>query len=145
MLENFRSFVRSLNRPGVSAEVGPLKSIWRILEKTGATDKCLEVMDVVRAMVTCDSCELMAEIINAIFEHDDVCIVCLWTNIDNPDRTPGSWFDVKLICYLKDDDNEHRFELQMVHKKMLLAREDLGGHDTYAETRALTMFLRKCG
>ena len=145
IFEDFQSFVQSLNRTGVSAKEGPLKSIWRVLEKTGATDKCLEVMDVVRAMVTCDSCELMVDIINAIFEHDDVCVVCLWTNIDNPKRALGSWFDVKLICYLKDDGSEHKFELQIVHKKMLMAREDLGGHDAYAKTRALAMFLKKAG
>ena len=145
MFDDFKSFVQSLNRPGVSAVEGPLKSIWRILEKTGASLDCQQVMDVVRGMVTCDSCELMVDIINAIFEHDDVCVVCLWTNIDNPKRALGSWFDVKLICYLKDDGSEHKFELQIVHKKMLMAREDLGGHDAYAKTRALAMFLKKAG
>ena len=145
MFDDFQGFVRSLNREGVTAKEGPLKSIWRILEKTGASLDCQQIMDVVRAMVTCDSCELMAYTIDAIFENDDVCVVCVWTNIDNPKRALGSWFDVKLIGYLKDDDNEHRFELQIVHKKMLLAREDLGGHDAYAETRALAMFLKKFG
>ena len=143
VLGAFKSFVQSLNRTGVSAKEGPLKSIWRILEKTGASLNCLQIMDVVRAMVTCDSCELMAGIIDDIFEHGDVRVVCLWTNIDNPKRAPGSWFDVKLICYLEVDDNEHKCEVQIVHKKMLMAREDLGGHDKYAETRALRMFLNK--
>ena len=145
MFDDFKSFVQSLNRPGVSAVEGPLKSIWRILEKTGASLNCLQIMDVVRAMVTCDSCELMAGIIDDIFEHGDVRVVCLWTNIDNPKRAPGSWFDVKLIIYLKDDGNEHKVELQVVHKKMVTARKELGGYDKYAETRALRMFLKKFG
>ena len=141
----FQTAFNGLNRKGVQVSPGPLKKIWRILEKTGASDNCAEVMDVVRALIVCEKCELMVAAINAIFDMGDVRVVCLWTNIDNPNRKSGSWFDVKLICSFEDDDNEHKFELQIAHKKMIIAREGLGGHDFYAETRALSAFLRNHG
>ena len=68
-----------------------------------------------------------------------------WTVVRMKNRmrkpTGGGWADV-LLNLTKNDDN-HKFicELQLVHKKMLVTREELGGHDAYDDFRTAGEFL----
>ena len=55
--------------------------------------------------------------------------------------TGGGWADVLLNLKANDDANHFICELQLVHKKMLVTREELGGHDAYNEFRTASEFL----
>merc|ERR1712232_74018 len=53
-------------------------------------------------------------------------------------KETGDWVDVKVIGYFKNDGNQHLFEIQVVHKKMWVAREKMGGHEAFAKYRSFS-------
>ena len=59
--------------------------------------------------------------------------------------TSMNWMDLMVNVTLVDDANEHVCEIQIVHAKMLVARENLGGHGPYAQLRAATEILEVLG
>ena len=99
------------------------------------------LLDLVRGMLVFQTMEGVAAALEALENSKELG----WTvvRIKNRMRKPtgGGWADV-LLNLTKNDDN-HKFicELQLVHKKMLVTREELGGHDAYDDFRTAGEFL----
>ena len=93
-----------------------------------------KICDMVRCLFVCDSCGVMASVLDAVRGLSEIKIVRAKDRVNNPDTTLG-WRDVMINFHLRSDPNKHVCELQIAHKKMLAARENLGGHDEYEDTR----------
>jgi tetratricopeptide (TPR) repeat protein len=131
----------------IDIKVAPLKSLERAFEKTAmkkADDNRFDsdrLLDLVRGMLVFQTMEGVAAALEALENSKELG----WTvvRIKNRMRKPtgGGWADV-LLNLTKNDDN-HKFicELQLVHKKMLVTREELGGHDAYDDFRTAGEFL----
>ena len=125
---------------GVEAKVAPLKHLYRIVEKkefsTHYPGRADGVCDIVRALFKCTTKAAMAKVYEALLTHPDLVVVRgkdRWTK-----PTPGGWADHMLNFRLKSDRNRHIVEVQIVHHKLMIAREGLDGHAAYAQGRAAT-------
>ena len=129
----------------LTIKVAPLKSLARAFEKTAMTKENRfdsdRLLDLVRGMLVFQTMEGVAAALEALGNSKDRG----WTVVRMKNRmrkpTGGGWADV-LLNLTKNDDNQHFIcELQLVHKKMLVTREELGGHDAYDEFRTAAEFL----
>ena len=50
-------------------------------------------------------------------------------------QTSGGWADCLLNIVRSDDPHQHVCEVQLVHRKMLTLRKELGGHEAYNSYR----------
>jgi len=129
----------------LDTKVAPLKSLARAFEKTAMTKENRfdsdRLLDLVRGMLVFQTMEGVAAALEALGNSKDRG----WTVVRMKNRmrkpTGGGWADV-LLNLTKNDDNQHFIcELQLVHKKMLVTREDLRGHDAYDDFRTAAEFL----
>ena len=129
----------------LTIKVAPLKSLARAFEKTAMTKENRfdsdRLLDLVRGMLVFQTMEGVASALEVLGNSKDRG----WTVVRMKNRmrkpTGGGWADV-LLNLTKNDDNQHFIcELQLVHKKMLVTREELGGHDAYDEFRTAAEFL----
>jgi hypothetical protein len=93
----------------------------------------------VRCMVECESCAAMQEMLELLLAHGDIEVMRVKDRLTHP--TPMAWADVMMNFRLRSDANQHVCEVQIVHKKLLLARSGLGGHGPYAKVRAASEIL----
>ena len=145
----FDDMVRRLGEDAkaLDVKVAPLKSLARAFEKTAmkkADDNRFDsdrLLDLVRGMLVFQTVEGVAAALELLADPKDRG----WTvvRIKNRMREPtgGGWADVLLNVKANDDANHFICELQLVHKKMLVTREELGGHDAYNEFRTASEFL----
>ena len=145
----FDAMVRRLGEDAkaLDVKVAPLKSLARAFEKTAmkkADDNRFDsdrLLDLVRGMLVFQTVEGVAAALELLADPKDRG----WTvvRIKNRMREPtgGGWADVLLNLKANDDANHFICELQLVHKKMLVTREELGGHDAYNEFRTASEFL----
>ena len=145
----FDDMVRRLGEDAkaLDVKVAPLKSLARAFEKTAmkkADDNRFDsdrLLDLVRGMLVFQTVEGVAAALELLADPKDRG----WTvvRIKNRMREPtgGGWADVLLNLKANDDANHFICELQLVHKKMLVTREELGGHDAYNEFRTASEFL----
>jgi len=146
---SFDDMVRRLGEDAkaLDVKVAPLKSLARAFEKTAmkkADDNRFDsdrLLDLVRGMLVFQTVEGVAAALELLADPKDRG----WTvvRIKNRMREPtgGGWADVLLNLKANDDANHFICELQLVHKKMLVTREELGGHDAYNEFRTASEFL----
>jgi hypothetical protein len=128
----------------VTLHDSPLKHLYRCMEKAcfkvGENRYHAEtVCDIVRCIVECANCTLMAEVLQAILVCEGVRVVRVKDRANNP--TSMNWMDIMLNITMADDVNDHICEIQIVHHKMLVQRTELDGHETYAQLRAATEIL----
>ncbi len=126
---------------GVEVEVAPLKKLYRLLEKifvqgTDVEAGCSGVLDVVRGMIRCSTNSVQAEVLKRFGKHPDFTVYKVgfyrYAKFDKK-----QWLDCKVIAAMAEDGNQFKTETQIVHRKMLAAREDMGGHDNYSNFRSL--------
>ena len=127
------------------ARVAPLKHLYRIVEKktfsTRYPGRADGVCDIVRALFECETKAAMAAVDEALATHEGLVVVRGEDRWRNP--TEGSWADFMVNFRLKADRNRHVAEVQIVHRKLMIAREGLDGHAAYAQGRAATETLEK--
>jgi hypothetical protein len=128
-------------KPAVVLQLSTPKHLYRCCEKMclkpGAQRfTAANVCDVVRCIVSCDDCSLMAEVLQALLTCPDVAIVRVKDRANH--MTSMNWMDVMVNLTLAGDRYQHVCEVQIVHAKMLLARSGLGGHVPYGKLRAAT-------
>ena len=145
----FDAMVRRLGEDAkaLDVKVAPLKSLARAFEKTAmkkADDNRFDsdrLLDLVRGMLVFQTVEGVAAALELLENSKELG----WTvvRIKNRMREPtgGGWADVLLNLKANDDANHFICELQLVHKKMLVTREELGGHDAYDDFRTAGEFL----
>jgi len=126
-------------------EETPLKATMRVLEKAllrpDAPGNVDRICDVVRDMLTVDSCAKLAALVRAICDSPDVVVVRIKDRFANP--SGGGWRDVMVNYYLASDEAKHVCELQLVHASLLTARKGLPGHAIYNIVRNATEFLER--
>jgi len=143
----FDDMVRRLgaDAKALDVKVAPLKSLARAFEKTAMKkenrfDSDL-LLDLVRGMLVFQTVEGIAAALELLANAKDRgwTVVRIKNRMKEP--TDGGWADVLLNLKANDDANHFICELQLVHKKMLVTREELGGHDAYNEFRTASEFL----
>jgi hypothetical protein len=143
----FLTFMRQLcaGKDGVTLhDAVKLKHFYRAMEKMclkvgERRYECDSVCDMVRCMVECDSCAAMQEVFELLLAHGGIEVMRVKDRLTHP--TPMAWADVMVNFRLRSDANQHVCEVQIVHKKLLLARSGLGGHGPYAKVRAASEIL----
>ena len=130
--------------PAVQIHKSPPKHLYRCMEKMCLKPgperfTCVNVCDVVRCIIQCDDCGLMAEVLQAL-------LTCPGAEVNRvKDRaghvTSMNWMDVMVNLTLDSDASAHVCEVQIVHTKMLVARSQLGGHGPYGKLRAANEIL----
>jgi len=143
----FQNIARQTNG---SISIGPLKHMFRALEKTvmkPADDNTLNradnVCDVVRGMIAYGNFGDMAKGIQTTMDHPNVEHVRTKCRYSKP--TSGGWMDLVINLRFKDDDNNHICEIQFVHEKLLMQRKGLGGHEAYNFFRSAMELLETHG
>jgi hypothetical protein len=120
----------------VEVQFGKLKKLPRLMEKMlSRSIGCAGIMDVVRAMIVCSSNATICKVLKQLAADENFIIERVKDGYST--YRPGQWIDVKLIVSLKLDHNQHKCEIQIVHKKMVTARKDMGGHTAYSKYRSL--------
>ena len=124
-----------------------LKSLSRILEKSlfGRDPGSVEsVCDVVRGMLTVTSMVTVTKVAFAFLENQKIVIVRIKDRfVEKP--SPGGWRDLMINFYFIADPNRHVCEVQVVHSRMLVARQGLPGHLIYDRVRNAQEILEKLG
>jgi hypothetical protein len=136
---------------GVQVSFGPLKRLYRVIEKMLRAGNDLEVaaiMDVVRGTITCDSNATIRKVLKKLGEDRSITICKVKEGYSKYEF--GNWVDVKVIFYLNPlygadgeriqenwTERQHKCELQIVHRLMSYARTNMGGHKTYSRYRGL--------
>ena len=115
-----------------------MKKLYRLIEKLVLKSDlgCAAIRDVVRGTILCGSNEEIAKVLESLAQDKETITI---TNVKDghADYTEGAWVDVKVIAYMKKNYNRHKFEIQIVHEKMMKMRETQGGHHTYSTFRSL--------
>ena len=79
----------------------------------------------------------MAQVIQlaAAFLNDSRSVVVRVKDRFVANPTSSGWRDLMINFFFVDDPNRHVCEVQVVHSKMLVARQGLPGHAIYGRTR----------
>ena len=126
------------NQSAIKLVLPKLKQVSRIVEKgtmnTSDPGSVDTVFDVVRGMATCSSMGSVAAVLKEVLQNSSITVVRAKDRfVASPSR--GGWRDCLLLFYHNEDPAKHICELQVVHKSMKTAREDLPGHAVYARIR----------
>jgi len=123
-----------------------LKRLSRVLEKIlfdfkgpGAADK---VCDVVRAMLKASTMNHVIALVFAFINCEEIVVVRVKDRFVTK-SSPGGWRDLMINFFFIDDPQQHVCEVQIVHKKMLVARQGLPGHAIYDRVRNASEILEK--
>jgi hypothetical protein len=120
----------------VDIDFGAMKKLPRLLQKLlSRSIQCAAIMDVVRGMIVCKSNITICKVLKLLARDKKFIIHRVKDGYSS--FQPGEWVDVKVIVSMTDDINEHKCELQIVHKKMVVARQSMGGHEAYSKYRSL--------
>ena len=130
-------------KTGATFTMGPLKHIFRALEKTAFRHdealrwKCDNVYDLVRGALQYDDMHGITAGGKGVCDHPDFVTGRMKDRFSNP--TSAKWRDCMINGHIKLKNNfdEHKLEIQIHHKKMVMIRESMGGHYIYAIFRAL--------
>jgi len=143
---------------GTMGKEGPLKKMYRMVEKSGlrtensgglGDDGSLvinwrfgKVCDIRRGFIECTNFDQLRGVLEALKQAEDdglIVIVRIKNRFTNP--SAGGWADCMVNFYMAADPAQHICELQCVHKDLMLARKNLGGHVIYGKGRAAAELL----
>jgi len=132
----------------VKLVLGDLKHLYRCIEKmcfkVGENRYHAEsVCDIVRCIIECDTCVLVREVLRALIDCPDIHVVRVKDRVNH--LTSMNWMDIMVNITIEGEASAHVCEIQVVHRKMLLARSGLGGHVTYSRLRAAAEILEVRG
>jgi hypothetical protein len=126
----------------VEANIAPIKALPRVIEKAVLRPHSGAAWDMIRSQIVCNNCQQIAAVLTRLEErhHKNVDIKVCQVN-DRFKNPAAGWADVSLyLSFPKLSDLV--CEVQVVHNNLLVAREELGAHDQYADTRFASELLR---
>ena len=108
----------------------------------GALD-CSKICDVVGCLVVCNDFRSMREVVEKLQDQTEPDVILCdikdrWTS-----SSGGGWRD--LICILSVGPQKVMCEVQIVHTKLLVARQGLDAHKAYAKYRSYFEMLQFAG
>ena len=118
-----------------------LKRTSRIVEKAFCQGTCSRIFDVVRCMIVVDSMSIAAEALSRLAESEVEIVRIKERFVREP--TSGGWRD----CMVNGrfEGSPHVWEVQIVHRELLMARRGLPGHAIYNCVRVAIELLEKMG
>lgn len=125
-----------------------LKDAIRLCEKIAFCGDATSVSDMVRAMIVVQSMAGVDAVLEMLLEleADGVIVIVRLKDRFCTSPSDGGWRDLMVNFFIVDDKTKHICELQVVHEKMLTAREGLSGHAIYDRVRtAVALLNKKCG
>jgi len=139
----FTSFMNSIMKSTAAMRgsgVGPLKNLYRSMEKCAFRPDgnnqwdadC--VLDVVRGALIFDNMASMLASFRKIQSHQGVVIHRCKDRFTTP--TAGGWRDCMVNISFVSDPNHFICELQLIHSKLMLARQGMAGHNDYNTYRS---------
>ena len=119
-----------------------LKRTSRIVEKAFCQGTCSRIFDVVRCMIVVDDMSVAAAALSCISDSAEVEIVRIKERFVR-EPTSGGWRD----CMINGrfEGSPHVWEVQIVHRELLVARRGLPGHAIYNRVRTAIELLEKMG
>jgi hypothetical protein len=120
-----------------------LKRTSRIVEKSFCQGTCSHVFDIVRCMIVVDDMSIAAEALSRLAADSEVEIVRIKERFVR-EPTSGGWRDC-MINGRFTGGSPHVWEVQIVHRELLVARRGLPGHAIYNVVRVATELLEKMG
>ena len=128
--------------PEAEVSVAPLKKMPRTIQKSmlradaARRGKVDDILDVVRGMVICGTMSELGAALAFFSEGEHGWnIVRVKNRFEADAQTSGGWADCLLNVVRADDPLQHVCEVQLVHRKMLTLRKELGGHEAYNSYR----------
>ena len=112
------------------------KMCWKVGKQRYQADT---VFDIVRCIIECSDCALMAEVVQALLASNSIVVRRVKDRATKATR--AGWMDVMINVTLASDVESHVCEVQVVHSKMMVVRAALGGHTSYAKLRAASEML----
>jgi hypothetical protein len=118
-----------------------LKRTSRIVEKSFCQGTCSRIFDVVRCMIVVDGMNIAADALSRLAESEVEIVRIKERFIREP--TSGGWRD----CMVNGrfEGSPHVWEVQIVHRELLVARRGLPGHAIYNCVRVASELLEKMG
>ena len=120
-----------------------LKNTSRIVEKAFCQGTCSRIFDVVRCMIVVEDMSIAAAALSRLAADSEVEIVRIKERFIR-EPTSGGWRDC-MINGRFSDGPPHVWEVQIVHRELLVARRGLPGHAIYNCVRVATELLEKMG
>merc|ERR1712060_490474 len=96
--------------------------------------------DVVRAQLVCDSIGQLLSALSGLAALPRLQVVAVNNRFSRPSN---GWADISV--YLVHEDSSCRgvvAEVQLVHRKLMLVREEMGAHDIYDHSRFAAELLK---
>ena len=93
-------------------------------------------------MSVCKDLSAMATLLDLIRESNDIKVLRFKDRMQNPS---GGWRDAMINFRMTADPNNHVCELQLVHKQLMLVRQEMGGHHEYNVFRGALELLEANG
>ncbi len=119
-----------------------LKRTSRIVEKAFCQGTCSRIFDVVRCMIVVDDMSIAAEALSRLAESEVEIVRIKERFIREP--TSGGWRDCMINGRFQGSE-PHVWEVQIVHRELLVARRGLPGHAIYNRVRVAREILEKMG
>mmetsp|Transcript_33978 Transcript_33978/g.88616 ORF Transcript_33978/g.88616 Transcript_33978/m.88616 type:complete len:1558 (-) Transcript_33978:187-4860(-) len=126
--------------PEVMVGKAHLKGLYRLLEKTSlsTTPGAIQrVKDLARDSLICADMGQAGKCVEAVLafqQAGELRVVGIKDRFETP--TSGGWSDLLLNLVFLDDPTLHIFEIQVMHKDLLLVRSQMGAHKQYAGFRS---------
>ena len=101
--------------------------------------RCDKIFDIVRCAVLCESMAQSVATLRAIHatppdaENPPFTIDAINDTWSSP--TADGWAGVTLNGHMRDDTNHHKCEIAIIHKALMMVREELGGDAFFTECR----------
>merc|ERR1719265_1600694 len=121
------------NVSGCKVSQGPIKNAFRVLEKLVLRPKEGVPWDVLRAQALCETMEQILKVLEVIKGFPSIKVIRVNDRFSSP---KNGWADVAVyISFMDSDCHCAVAELQIVHNKMMLVRENMKAHTVYADGR----------
>lgn len=125
---------------GTKVSHGPIKDAFRVLEKLVLRPKGGVPWDVVRAQVICETMDQVLQVLKVIKTFPSIKFVRINDRFTSP---KNGWADVAVYVSFDDVDcHSVVAEIQIVHNKMMLVRENMKAHNVYHGGRFAAELLR---
>jgi len=122
------------------------KRLFRSDEKVFLGDGPEALLDVARGGIECPSMRSVYNVLQELlYEGANGTLVLLRIKMRFDEKSDGGWRDALVNFRFEDDTTEHVCELQIMHKKMMTIRADMGAHHDYAQFRGAVELLEKHG
>ena len=94
-------------------------------------------------MIQNDAMDELLAVLTALDESPEVEVLRVKDRFTNP--TSGGWRDCMVNFRMVADPHNHVCELQLVHKQLMLVRQEMGGHHEYNVFRGALELLEANG